>query len=567
MKLDIFNNKKIASLNTVNEQLINKTDKLGQENRKMASMLNNFSSMIEFYTGENTPGELESPKELVILYESLRTRSWEFIIKNHMASLIANKRVNWTIGTGLLFNLKPELQPFLDFYKNKEEAEAKRNEFIAIVEYKFRNFAKTTLCDYSGKKNLNELAREIDYNSIGDGDVLLKMRVKNKLPNIQAITGQAVIDPFIIDAEISSKNNIIDGVEFNNKGEVVAYHVEVYLINNASNQATIIINTENDNETGTKRIKAKFPGTDINSAWLYKNSDLQKLGETRALPLLSSLFETIKHLNDYLIANAKNAQLLSQIAVVLERTGKAGEEPVFNDAGQSLESMGMITTSSDTCTTDIQVEESANKNTMKLKGNGLFMDLPMDVTAKLLNVNAQSDQAEFLKSTLQTFSAAIDMPYEFLISSYNSNYTASMGARSDTQHNLDVKTEMMPANQFYRKVVNMFLYTQVLGGEIDCPPLFQAYTKSDSISIKAITNSTFEGTKLKPIDPLKFIKSLKEQLPLAIRDEIAFNTVENLINQVSSGDIGSTFPQVESEIEKIPDNFKVVEKEGGAPKP
>lgn len=563
--MDIFNNKKIESLNTANEKLINKTVQLGKENRKIASMLNNFSSMMEFYTGENTPGELESPKELVILYESLRTRSWEFIIKNHMASLIANKRVNWTIGTGLLFNLKPELEPFLEYYKDKDKAEEERDKFVKTVEYKFRNYAKTTLCDYSGKKNLHELAREIDYNSIGDGDVLLKMRVKNKLPNIQTITGQAVIDPYIIDTDSGEApkagNNLIDGVEFNNKGEVVAYHIEVYKINNPGNQSAIIINTENNHETGIKRLKAKFPGTDINSAWLYKNSDLQKLGETRALPLLSALFEALKHLNDYSIANAKHAQLLSQIAVVLERTGKAGEEPVFNDAGTSLDSMGMVAASGDNCTTDIQVEESANKNTIKLKGNGLFMDLPMDVKANILNPTAQTDQAEFIKSSFQTISSYAGMAHEFLISSYNSNYTASMGARSDTQHEVDVRSEMIPANQFYRKVCDMFLYIQVLGGEIDCPPLFKAYTNNDKISVRAITNSTFEGTKLKPIDPLKFIKSLREQLPSSIRDDVPLNTMESLINSASNGDVDSVFPQMEAEIDKIPDNFKIPDPE------
>lgn len=556
---DIFNKKKIDKLNSTNQDLIEKTTQLQSENKKIANLMNGLYSNLEYYTGENTPGELEQPKELVILYEEIRIRSWEFIIKNHMASLIVNKRVNWTIGTGLLFNLKPELKPFLDFYNgNTKLAEQKRNEFIQEVEYKFRNFMKTTLLDYSGKKNGHELARDIDYNACGDGDVLLNMRVKNNLPTIQVISGQAVIDPYLIDTEkVPSGNYIIDGVEFNKKGETQAFHVQTYLINNASTKSTIIINTDlKDDEIGTKRVKAKFPGTNINSAWLYKNSDLQKIGETRALPLLSSIFETLKHLNNYLIANAKNAELLSQIAVVLERTSKAGSEPVFNNALETIN--GSVSDISD-CATDIEVEESVNKNTMKLKGNGLFMDLPKEVTAKILNPTAQTNQEELLKSTSQTLTAAIDIPYEVLVSSYNSNYTASMGSRSDFQHNLDVKTEVIPANQFYRKIVDMFLYTQVLSGEIDCPVLSRAYLQNDGISIRAITNSTFEGTKLKPIDPLKFIKSIKEQLPASVRENISLDTIENLVNKVSGGDLESTFAQVESEIEKIPDNFKIEE--------
>jgi capsid protein len=557
---DIFNSKKVEKLNTANKELQSKTSELESQNRKIASYMTSMLSGMQYYTGENTTGELGTPNELIIEYETIRVRSWEFIIKNHMASLIINKRVNWTIGNGLLFNLKPELQPFIDFYGNEEIAKQKREEFVNEVEYKFRNFAKTTLADYSGKKNLHELARLIDYNACGDGDVLNLMRVKDSLPNVQVITGQAVIDPFIIDTDDNGNepkkgNYIVDGVEFNEKGEIEAYHVQTYLINNSITKHAVIIDTDilKDN-IGTKRIKAKFPGTDINAAWLYMSSDLQKIGETRALPLLSAVFETLKHLNNFLIANAKNAELLSQIAVVLQRTNKASSEPVFSSS--ALDSVNG-TASVDDCTTDTEVQESANKNTMKLEGNGLFMDLPKEVEAKILNPQAQSNQDEFLRSTFQTLAAAVDIPFETLISAYNSNYTASMGSRSDFQHNLDVKTEVIPANQFYRKMADMFIYLQVLSGKINCPPLLKAYTQNDGIAIRAITNSTFEGTKLKPIDPLKFIKSIREQLPESVRESIPLDTIENLINKNSGNDLEATFAQVDSEIGKVSNSFKV----------
>jgi len=185
--------------------------------------------------------------------------------------------------------------------------------------------------------------------------------------------------------------------------------------------------------------------------------------------------------------------------------------------------------------------------------------LPKGVKAKMLNATSQSDQAEYLKSTMQTLSAAVNQPYEVLISSYNSNYTASMGARSDFQFILDISTELIPANQLYKKVYDMFIYLQILSGAINCPPLLKAYNSEDIITIQALTNSSFEGTKLKPIDPLKFIKSLREQIPAKYRDSIPLNTLENLVNSASNSDYESVLTQVNNEIDQLPEDLKPIE--------
>jgi hypothetical protein len=126
-----------------------------------------------------------------------------------------------------------------------------------------------------------------------------------------------------------------------------------------------------------------------------------------------------------------------------------------------------------------------------------------------------------------------------------------MGARSDFQHTLDVLTELIPANQLYRKVYNMFIYLQVLSGGIECPPLLKAYQDNDELTIQAITNSTFEGVKLKPIDPKKFIESLRAQIPELYREHVPFNTLENLVNQASGGDFEGVLTQVSNEALQI----------------
>jgi capsid protein len=545
---------KVDKLSALNTDLQTKTSELNADNEKMASSFNQLMGYnFELFTGETNYNELGPPKDIVIEYPTLRIRGWEFQTKNHLASLIVTKRVNWQIGSGLLFNANPAEKPFIDYY-GKKVGKEKRSQFIKDIEYQFRNFSNTTNVDYEKSKNLHELSRHTDYNACGDGDEFLLMRVKNGYPNLQVISGQCVENPSLIDNTIPKGHTLCEGVESNKEGEVVAYHI--LIDTNLSNGVYTPNPDDTELKNGTKRVPVYFKGTNIKQAWLYKASDLQKSGETRAMPFLSQVFESLQHVNDYLIANSKNAQLRAQLVIAFEKDQNSTGEKVLG--GNTLNIAGM---SSDVPQTDVDSGTllCANKTEYKLEGSGITIDPPKGVTVKAINPTAQSDQAEYLNSALRTISAQSGFPYEVLISTYNSNYTASMGSRSDFQHILDVLTKLITGNQLYKPFYEMFLYLQILKGDIICPPLADAYKNNDIITIAALTNSSFEGTKLKPIDPLKFIKALKEQIPEKYRELIPFNSLEKLVNIASSGgdyeNIVSTFT---NEVELVKD-FEIVE--------
>lgn len=545
---------KISELTSINKDLVKKTTDLRSENRKINSLITGILGYeSELFTGETTSGEIGLPKNILIWYELLRTRSWGFLIKNHIANLIVNKRVNWLIGSGLLFNAKPSEKPFIDYYGDKKGKE-KHSEFIKEIEYQYRNYINSTEVDYEKKRTLHELARINDYNASGDGDTAILMRIENGLPNIQLISGQCVVNPALMN-DIEKDNRVSEGVEFNQKGEEQAYHI---LIETNISNGVYIPNPSKNLQFKTRRVPVYFKGTKIRQAWLYRSSDLQKLGETRAMPLLSMIFETLQHLNDYLIANSKNAQLLAQLVFAFERDKNATGEKMFNtgkiDVAGFEDSDG-----TEEVADDLETANAANKFTRMLKGNGIVMDLPKGIQAKILNPESQSNQAEYLTSTLKTLFASLGYPYEVMLSNYDSNYSASMGARSDFQHNLDVLTEIIPSNQLYKMHYKMFLYMQVLKGKIECRPLLDAYNSNDIITISAITNSVFEGTKLKPIDPVKFINSLRMQLPESIRQKVPLNTMENLVNSASNGDYQSVLNQILNENALLGENFKIEE--------
>jgi len=488
----------------------------------------------EFITGESNAGDLPEVKEVLIVYNELRLRSWQFIFNNHIANLIVTKRINWQIGSGLLFNSKPSEKPFIEFY-GKEKGKKKHKEFTTNIEYQYRNIIKSKDVDYAKEYSLHEMARIVDYNAAGDGDVLLLMRFKNGLPNIQAISGQAVCDPWDLTTDLTSGHSINEGVEKNAKNQVVAYHVL---------KDTNMSNTEQKPagevpEYGTRRIPVYFKGGRFKQAWLYRTSDLRKLGETRSMPLLSNIFESLQHINDYIIANTKNAQLKAQLVVAFEKDANSDGSKVFNSGADIA---GMPTTSNgsnDTIADDLKTHNSAVKFERDMKGNGITIDPSKGVKTKMVNDTAQSDQKEFLKSTFETLFANAGYPIEFMLSSYNSNYTASMGARSDTQHSLDVTNEIIPSAQLYKMHYERTLYLMVLSGKVECEPLKKAYQENDIVTIQSIINSTFES----------------------IREQVGLNTIDSLVNMASGGDYESISNQLANEILSLPDELKTPEPE------
>ena len=559
MQFDVFGIKELkknaAEINKVNETLKSEISQVNADNQKMNSILTTVGYGFEFITGESNAGDLPEVKEILIIYNDLRLRSWQFIFNNHIANLIVTKRINWQIGSGLLFNSKPSEKPFIDFYGEEKKGKEKHKEFTTNIEYQYRNIIKSKEVDYTKESNLHEMARVVDFNAAGDGDVLLLMRVNNELPNIQIISGQAVCDPWNL-TKLTKGHTINEGVEKNTKGEVVAYHVLI-----DSNMS----NTEQKQlgevpEYGTKRIPVYFKNSKFKQAWLYRNSDLKKLGETRSMPLLSNIFESLQHINDYIIANTKNAQLKAQMVIAFEKDKDSDGTKTFNTSA-NIPGITSTTTNTSEVASDEVTRASADLTERKMQGNGIVIDGPKGVKVKQVNETAQSDQKEFLKSTFETLFANSGYPIEFMLSSYNSNYTASMGARSDTQHSLDVTNEIVPSAQLYKMHYNMTLYLMVISGKIECEPLKKAYLENDIVAIQSIGNSTFEGTKLKPIDPVKFIKALREQLPESIRNKVGLNTIDNLVNMASGGDYESITNQLTNEIISLPDSFGIPEPE------
>jgi len=454
-------------------------DKLEIQDQKYNELLSQFSFLErQYFDGEKEAGELGPAVSIYPDYYSARERAWELQLTNDIAKLVINKWVTWLIGKGLRFNATPPKDEYLS--QNTD-----RNKLIKDIEFRFRNYLTSRYSDYSQMLDFHKTAKNATYNAITGGDVLAVLRVKNKQVTIQLIDGAVVSTPSGYDGD----NEILDGVEFNEKGKHVAYHVL-------------------DSELEHVRIPAVHGSSGLKMAFLIYGSKF-RLNETRGTPLLLENFEKIKNLERYIDATVKSAEISSELAFINEHDNSSTGENIFkNSALKAIK----------TSTVDYSSElpsPSCFQNNLAKSTKGIVLNNTIGAELKMLKPDGEATMPDFLEANLKLTFASGGIPYEVAMSVYNSNYSASRAAIKDWEHNLNVKTEEI-ASQIYKPFYDLWLYNEILTGRVSYPELLTAYSIKDYVMLSALTKATFTGVSVPSIDPLKEVKAVRS----AMGDEI-----------------------------------------------
>lgn len=458
----------------------------------------------QLFDGEKTAGELGQANVVYPDYITARERAWELQLTNDVAKLILSKWVTWLIGNGLRFNATPPKQGTINGFD--------RDNFIKTTEYRFRNYMLSEYSDYSTMVNFHTKAKEATYNALVSGDVLGILRVKKGRVTIQLVDGANVQTPL----DYKGNNYILDGVEYDKTGKHIAYWVV----------------TDNLN---FERVEARSK-TGLRLAFLIYGSKF-RLNETRGLPMLIEDYEKIKNIERYIDATVKNAEVSSELVLVNEHDATSTGENVFKNA--ALQS---IANNKNTKKDDLPTPSCFQRNMQKMT-KGVVMNNTIGAKMKMLKPDAEGAMPDFLKSNLQLIFASGSIPYEVALSVYNSNYSASRAAIKDWEHNLKVKTQEI-AQQIYKPFYELWLYNEVLLGNIDAVQLIDAYNNNDYVSITALNKATFTGVSVPSIDPLKEVNAVRK----AMGDETTpLMTGEHAAEIVSQQDFTEVQEQVKQE--------------------
>lgn len=478
------------------------------------------------YTGEKTPGEMGAAKNYNLQYNYLRTRSWQSFLESELTQIIINKRTLWTIGTGLKVQPEPN-----QIVLKQEGIDFDTTDLIRQIESRFNVYAGSRFSDFAKMMPLNHIASEAHKNAIVGGDVLVILRVDNNFVNVQIIDGSHVISPYFnsewFKVASNQGNFIRHGVEMNENMEHIAYYVQNQL----------------GKSTRIPRIGAE--SGNLMAFMVYGSR--YRIDNTRGLPLLSAVLETIKKLDRYKEATVGSAEERQKIAYAIEHNADStGENPLMAKMAQSsFLGMGQAPE-----TKSIDAYEAAATK-VATTTNKQAINMPIGASLKLLESKNELYFKDFYETNAKSFCAAVGVPFEVAMAMYNSNYSASRAAIKDWEYSF--KTDRTKfSDQFYQPVYNLWFEIQVLTGKLQAPGYIKSMNDNNIMAIEAYQQSRWLGTNAPQIDPIKEVAA--ERMKLG-DDNTPLTTYDQATESLGSGDFSTIMTKVKTE-QKLTDGLK-----------
>lgn len=415
--------------------------------------------------------------------ETLRQRSQDAFCGVPIAtSAIKTMRTN-VVGSGI----KPRPNIDAEFLGLTEEQSA---EWEHNVQREFSLWADSTDCDLERINNFYELQQLafISWITRGDVFVLLPYSKRINMPydlRIQLIEADRVCNP----NNNPYNETIINGVERNKKGEVVAYHI-------ANHHPLSSINAYN-----RKWVRVQAYGSKTGRRNVIHCMSNERIGQSRGVPILSPVLETLKQIGRY-----TDAELMSALVSSMFTTFVETQIPEMKPFGEESE----------------EDYEEADEISM---GNGSIVALAPGETVKFANpTRPNSSFSDFIDALVRQMGAALEIPPELLLKQFSNNYSASRGALLEAWKMFKMQRSWLIAD-FCQPIYDEWLAEAVAKGRIYAPNFF-----ADPLIRKAYSNCNWSGPSAGQLDPVKEATAAK------IRVEEGFSTRQQESVEINGSD-------------------------------
>lgn len=456
-----------------------------ESNRELEARFDLRSNFIhsDTFDGEKTPGDIGAPKRYNIDFHTLRARSWQYYFESDIAQTLIEKFVLWAVGSGLDFQAEPN-EAVLGM-----EGLSIPEDFRKNVEARFSVYTKSKKSSHSGMQSIKSMQPDIYKHACVGGDVLIVLRVVDTRVTMQFIDGEHVRNPsngkFISDAFVAG-NKIINGVEVGPSGEEIAYYIRSF-------------NPARPDLIEEKRVQARVGGRIM--AYLVKGHTY-RVDNTRGVPKLAAVISTIAKLDRFKEAAVGGAEERAKVPFVV--THEVDGEGADIYASSAQESSGHVIDTDDSSIEEVteRVFETTQKQVFNFPRG-----------AKVQQFDPRNELAfnDFLLPNLRIVAAALRIPLDVALASFNESYSASRAALMDWGHVLGVERDRYSTDLF-EPFYHLWLEVEVLSGRVRLPGLIEAISKQDFMVAESFKGFKFVGVPIPHIDPLKEIKATKEML-------------------------------------------------------
>lgn len=348
----------------------------------------------------------------------------------------------------------------------------------------WRLWADNPMCDAERQQNFYGLQSLAFLSALVSGDVfaLFGMKPNQRTPyqtTVRLLEADRICNPDSSGSsestETDSGGRIIDGVEIDQEGAVIRYHI--------ASRSPI---AGNDSSELTWTAIEAF-GKDTGYPNILHVMTHERPEQRRGIPFVSAEIELIKQFTRYMNAELAGKVVSAMLTLFItskEDDGKAGMEDAVNE------------------------EDKVTDDELKLElAPGAIYDLPPGKDVTTVDPKRSDTQFEaFVNTCIMVIASSMGIPKEVLVKKYESNYTAARAALLDFWRTVRVYRTRFN-NTFNQPIYEQFLSEAVAAGRIDAPGFFD-----DPAVRQAWCGCSWMGSSMGHVDPLKEVNAAEKRI-------------------------------------------------------
>ena len=453
----------------------------------------------------------------------LRERTRDLAMNSPVATAAVNAtRTSW-VGTGL----KPK--PKIDYELLGISKEA-ASDLEKKIKNEFSLWANSTLCDACDLNNFYELQQIAFLDWLKNGEEFVLVSYAEETENmpyslrLRLILADRISTPGAyggeydgFDKEQPDGNRIMNGVEIDRQGKVVAYHISSTFPN--ENEA---ITTE------WKRVLKR--GATTGNPNILHVFNAESAEQYRGVPFLAPVIMSIKQLTRYTEAEIMAAVVNSMFAIFIQ-----------TESGDDIDGFGGEDDDMNTAPSDGD-EIKLGAGTINFLKEGEKVEA---VESKHPSGNYES----FVGAFSMLIGAALEISPEVLMKKFSNNFSASKGALNETWRAFSMRRKWF-VDDFCKQVYELWFAEAVSIRRIKAPGFF-----ADPLIRNAYTNATWTGPAQGCLNPVQ------EANAAVIRIKNGLSTREDECAAINGTDYEDNVRALENENERLAQANRAMNKE------
>ena len=432
--------------------------------------------------------------------QTLRERSRDLVRNNPLGGGAINTAVTNVVGTGLKLQSRPdrEVVKFTDEQSDQWEKNVER-EFMMWG-------SNSQYCDMRKTLNFADMQDLVFRQTLENGDVFTLM-AREKSRNFPYTLKLQIIEADRVCNKDMQKDTetLSAGVEKEETGAPKNYHIMDQHPGNWLYRSGY-----------TWKVVPAF-GERSGLRNVIHNFRTLRPGQTRGVPYLAPVIETLKQLGRY-----TEAELMGTVISALFT--------VFIKTDIGIPQLGAMQGDA-TVTASVSTEDKDIK-----LGNGALIGLRPGESIETADPKRPNTAFDaFIKAILEQVGVALEIPFEILIGHFSASYSASRAALLEAWRFFRGRRKWL-ASSFCQLVYENFLAEGIAMGRIVAPGFF-----ADPLLRSAYCGAIWIGDAPSQIDPVKEVDAAEKRLSLCLstRDE---ETV-----MLTGGDFEANFPRIKKE--------------------